>query len=186
MKAVKILMDEHQNILRMLKVIRRLCLQTFNTKEVYYKGYYAAIDFIRNYADKFHHGKEEDILFDKMSTELGEAIKTGPIYGMLAEHDLGRLFVKNLEEALHKAEEGGEEAKLDIIVNAVAYTDLLYRHIEKEDAAIFTFAEKSFNNDLQHWVDAEFENAKERLDSEKTEEKYIALLNELESYVKDL
>lgn len=186
MKAVKVLMDEHQNILRMLKVVRSLCLQTFNTKEVYYKGYYDAIDFIRNYADKFHHGKEEDILFDKMSSELGPAIKQGPIYGMLAEHDLGRLFVKTLEEALHAAEKGSEEAKIDIVANAIAYTDLLHRHIDKEDTAIFTFAESSFNEDMHQEIDNLFEGAKERLDSDATERKYIAMLEALEKYVNNI
>jgi len=93
MKAVKTLRDEHQYILRMLKVVKSLCIHTFNTKEVYYKGYHDAIDFIRNYADKFHHGKEEDILFKVMSSQLGPAIEKGPIFGMLAEHDLGRLFL---------------------------------------------------------------------------------------------
>ncbi|AKL94248.1 hypothetical protein CACET_c07380 [Clostridium aceticum] len=186
MKAVKTLMDEHQNILRMLKVIRKLCLQTFYTKEVYYQGYYDAIDFIRNYADKFHHGKEEDILFEKMSSELGTAIKQGPIYGMLAEHDLGRLFIQNLENALKKAKEGSEEAKLDIVANATAYMDLLYRHIDKEDTAIFTFAETSFDDAMHQEIDQLFEDAKERLDSIATEKKYIALLEVLENYVNNL
>ncbi|SET67952.1 Hemerythrin-like domain-containing protein [Natronincola peptidivorans] len=186
MKAVKVLMDEHQNILRMLKVIRKLSLQTFETKEVYYKGYYDAIDFIRNYADKFHHGKEEDILFDKMSSELGTAIKQGPIFGMLAEHDLGRLFVKTLEEALDAAKQGSEEAKLDIVANAIAYTDLLYRHIDKEDTAIFTFADNSLDSDMHQEIDNLFEAAKERLDSEATEKKYVGMLEDLEKYVDNL
>lgn len=186
MKAVKILMEEHQNILRMLKVIRNLCLHTFNAKEVYYKGFYQSIDFIRNYADKFHHGKEEDILFDKMSSELGPAIQKGPIYGMLAEHDLGRLFIKNLEEALKKAEDGIEESKIDIIANAIAYTDLLYRHISKEDTAIFTFAKKSLKDEIHQEIDKLFENAKETLDSENTESKYLSLLQELEDYTNSL
>lgn len=186
MKAVKVLMEEHQNILRMLKVIRQLCLHTFNTKEVYYKGFYDAIDFIRNYADKFHHGKEEDILFDKMSSELGPAIKQGPIYGMLAEHDLGRLFVKNLEEALQKVKDGSKENIIDVIANAIAYTDLLHRHIDKEDTAIYTFLEKQLNQEIHQEIDELFEDAKEKLNSEATEKKYVAMLEALETYVEGL
>lgn len=183
MKAVQTLRDEHQNILRMLKVVKSLCIHTFNTKEVYYKGYYDAIDFIRNYADKFHHGKEEEILFEKMSSELGPAIKQGPIFGMLAEHDLGRLFVKNLENALIESEKGNDNAKVDIIANATAYTDLLYRHIDKEDNAIFNFAESQLKAETHKQLNDEFEKAKERLNSDDTEKKYVALLEELEAYV---
>jgi len=186
MNAVKTLRDEHQNILRMLKVVKSLCIHTFNTKDVYYKGYYDAIDFIRNYADKFHHGKEEDILFVKMSSELGPAIQKGPIFGMLAEHDLGRLFIKNLEDALIEAEKGNDDAKVDIIANATAYTDLLNRHIDKEDNAIFNFAESQLNAEVHEQLNVDFENAKERLNSDATETKYVALLKELEAYVSSL
>ncbi len=186
MKAVQTLRDEHQNILRMLKVVKSLAIHTFNTKDVYYKGYYDAIDFIRNYADKFHHGKEEDILFKKMSSELGEAIEKGPIYGMLAEHDLGRLFIKNMENALIEAEKGNNDAKVDIIANATAYTDLLYRHIDKEDNAIFNFAENQLKAKSHEELNSDFEEAKIRLNSDETERKYVAILEELESYVKAL
>lgn len=186
MKAVKTLRDEHQYILRMLKVVKTLSIHTFNTKEVYYKGYRDAIDFIRNYADKFHHGKEEDILFEKMSEELGQAIKQGPIYGMLAEHDLGRLFIKNLEDALLEVENGKEDAKVDVIANATAYTDLLYRHIDKEDNAIFNFAESKLSPETHNQLNTEFEKAKERLNSEEVEKKYVALLGELEAYINSL
>lgn len=183
MEAVKILKEEHQHILRMLDVLRALSLHTFYTKEVYYKGYRDAIDFVRNYADKFHHGKEEDILFKTMSEELGQAIEQGPIYGMLAEHDLGRLFMKNLEDALIEAENGKEEAKIDIIANAIAYTDLLHRHIDKEDKAIFTFAENKLKAETIEDLNREFEKAQENLNSKEVEMKYFTLLEELEAYV---
>jgi len=186
MKAIQVLMDEHKYILRMLKVIRGLCIHAYKTKEVYYEGFHKGIDFVRNYADKFHHGKEEDILFEVMSAELGPAIKQGPIYGMLAEHDLGRLFIKTLEEALFAAEKGNEEAKVDIIANAICYTDLLYRHIDKEDNAIFTFANDKLNEAVLAEMDESFEKAKGPLKSDETEGKYVALLEELEAYVAKL
>ncbi len=183
MKAIQTLKDEHQYILRMLKVVRKLSIHTFNTKEVYYEGFHKAIDFIRNYADKFHHGKEEDILFNVMSTELGEAIKIGPIYSMLAEHDLGRLFIKTLEESLFDAEKGKEEAKVDIISNAICYTDLLYRHIDKEDNAIFNFAADKLSQETLEKMEIDFNKTQEDLNKEETERKYVQLLTELEAYV---
>jgi len=186
MKATEVLVSEHVNIKRMLKIVRKLCTQVFFKHEVYYEGFYDAIDFIRNYADKFHHGKEEDIYFLSMSTELGPAIKQGPIFGMLAEHDLGRLFIKNLEESLHKAKDGNDEAKIDIVSNAICYTDLLYRHIDKEDNAIFTYAESSLSQEAKDLVDVDFENSVERLNSLETERKYMALLEKLEKYVESI
>ncbi|MDR5659421.1 hemerythrin domain-containing protein [Serpentinicella sp. ANB-PHB4] len=186
MKATEVLVSEHKNILRILTVVKKLCIEVYNTKKVHYEGFFDAIDFIRNYADKFHHGKEEDILFDKMSAELGVEIKNGPIYGMLAEHDLGRLFIKNLEDALLRSKEGHDNAEIDIIANATCYTDLLHRHIDKEDTAIFTFAERSFDQKTKEIVDEAFEASKIRLNSDETEAKYVALLEKLEQYTQDI
>ncbi|WP_034328051.1 hemerythrin domain-containing protein [Alkaliphilus transvaalensis] len=186
LKAIQTLKDEHVYILRMLKVVRKLSIHTLNTKEVYYEGFHKAIDFIRNYADKFHHGKEEDLLFEVMSNELGEAIKTGPIYGMLAEHDLGRLFIKTLEEALWAAEKGNEEAKVDIIANAICYTDLLFRHIDKEDNAIFNFGAEKLSQEALEAMEVEFHKIQDQLDYLETERKYVELLSELEEYVAKL
>ncbi|KAB3529269.1 hemerythrin domain-containing protein [Alkaliphilus serpentinus] len=186
MSSINVLVDEHKKILRMLKVVRTLSLHTFNTKEVYDQDFYLAIDFIRNYADKFHHGKEEDILFDYMSSELGQAIKIGPIYGMLAEHDLGRLFIKSLEDALKAAEAGNEEAKVDIVANAICYTDLLHRHIDKEDNAIFTFAASKLSKESLDKMNKDFEAARDRLKSDEVEKKYTSILEDLENYVNKL
>ncbi len=59
---------------------------------------------------------------------------------MLIEHDLSRLYIANLEKALDEYENGNDEARLDIIANAISYTDLLDRHIEKENNALYKFA----------------------------------------------
>ena len=45
--------------------------------------------FFRDFADKCHHGKEEDRLFVKM-VEAGFLQNSGPIAVMLSEHDAGR------------------------------------------------------------------------------------------------
>ena len=129
MKSVEIMVNEHNNIKRVLKVMRMLCYKVLKNEEIDLTLFDKIIDFIRNYADKHHHCKEEDIFFKKMSVELKGKIGEGPIIGMLTEHDQGRLFVKNLENALVKVKNGDEEAKIDLIANAVCYTDLLYRHI---------------------------------------------------------
>jgi len=36
------------------------------------KIFFSIIDFVRNYTDKHHHGKEESMLFNRMANELGE------------------------------------------------------------------------------------------------------------------
>ncbi|ETI89870.1 MAG: hypothetical protein Q607_CBUC00100G0001, partial [Clostridium butyricum DORA_1] len=86
-------------------------------------------------------------LFNKMVENLGVLGEKLVKHGMLVEHDFGRLYVKNLEEALKKVKAGDEEAKLDLIANAISYCDLLTRHIDKEDRVVYTFAKRELKEE---------------------------------------
>lgn len=178
MKAIEIMNEEHKYILRMLQVIRKCCFKILNNEEVIYEDFDNIIDFIRNYADNHHHKKEEKILFIKMVEELGEAAEKAVNHGMLVEHDLGRLHVRELVSALEKVKAGEEEAKLDVIANAISYTHLLMRHIDKEDRVIYKFAERNLNDEVMKFIDDECENYE--INNEEIKTKYISILEDLE------
>ena len=133
MDAIDLMMNEHKYILRGLKVFRKLSIEILNTNTVDFVSYEKMILFVRNYADKHHHNKEEVVLFKKMETQLGEKMVKGPLSGMYIEHDLGRQHIKLLEEALIRVKNGDLDSQVDIIANSICYSDLLTRHIDKED-----------------------------------------------------
>lgn len=147
MNAIELMMDEHKNIKEMLKVVRKACFSILEGEEVNYEDFYKMIHFIRNYADSHHHKKEEIMLFNRMVDEIGDTAEKVIKYGMLVEHDLGRLYVTNLNEALEALKNGNAEAKLDVIANAVSYTNLLERHIHKEDNVIYKFAQRELKKE---------------------------------------
>ncbi|WP_315117161.1 hemerythrin domain-containing protein [uncultured Clostridium sp.] len=182
MNAIELMVEEHKNIKRMLKVIRRYCYKVLKDENVDYNDFYRIIDFVRNYADKHHHSKEENILFTLMDEEF-EMGKKGPITGMLIEHDLGRLYMHNLELALKELENGNEEAKLDVIANAISYTDLLNRHIDKEDSIIYTFAERSLSEKSKDILNTRSREVEEKANQTGVQNKYISLIEELEKKV---
>ena len=178
MNAIEIMMEEHNYIRRMLKVIRKACFKVLKDEDINYDDFYSIIRFIRNYADGHHHNKEEIILFNRMVENLGVLGEKTIKYGMLVEHDLGRLYVKNLEEALKNLKEGNEEAKLDIIANAISYTDLLTRHADKEDNVIYKFAERELNKDILDIIDKECVNYEDENTTVRDEN--IKILEDLE------
>jgi hemerythrin-like domain-containing protein len=155
MNAIDLMMEEHKYILRMLKVVRKACYAVLRGADVNYEDFYLIIDFIKNYADGHHHNKEEIMLFNRMVDNLGALGEKTIKYGMLVEHDLGRLYIKNLNEALEKVKNGDEEAKLDVIANAISYTELLQRHIDKEDNVIYKFAQRELKSDVLELVNME-------------------------------
>lgn len=179
MNAIELMVSEHENIKNMLSVIRRMCIKVLNNEDINYEDFYKVIDFVRNYSDKHHHAKEENILFKKMGEELGERIAKGPIAGMLVEHDLGRLYMSNLEVALEKFNKGDKDARVDIIANAVSYTDLLTRHIEKEDTTIYTFAQRALSRSAMEDIEEKC-NEVEIIAAEKAlQKKYKDMREEL-------
>lgn len=181
MNGIDLMIDEHKYIKRMLKVMRRACIGIMNGKEIPYDDFAEMIGFIRNFADKHHHEKEELILFNKMIDEIGEVAKKTIKFGMLVEHDLGRMYVLNLEEALAKyREENDDDAKLDIIANAVSYTNLLNRHIDKEDTAIFMFAKRQLSEGAIDKVNEECRAYEEKKAESGVQDKYINMLKAME------
>ncbi len=136
----KILSEEHQNILKVIDVVMDECEQMENGKEINRGFFKDVIYFIKNYADGFHHAKEEDVLFKTMLEDTGN-MHCNPIPVMLHEHDEGRTYVKGMEEALLQ----NDVKKL--IKNACGYGYLLQEHIYKEDNILYPMAEEGLNDE---------------------------------------
>ncbi len=181
MKCIELMKEEHQNILRMLAVIRKKCYAILKGEPINVEDFYKIIDFVKNYADRHHHGKEENMLFNRMILELGETAEKLVKHGMLVEHDTGRLYIQDLEEALKRVEAGEDEARVDVVANAIAYTQLMKRHIEKEDKVVYTYAEKNMQNATLDAINSECEAYERSETARQAKEKYIPLLEELES-----
>jgi hemerythrin-like domain-containing protein len=180
MDAIALMVEEHKNIKRMLRVIRKACLEIMNGSEIDYDDFENIIDFVRNYADKHHHGKEEKILFNRMVDKIGGTAEKLVKFGMLVEHDRGRFHIKQLEEAIDRVKALDSEAKLDVIANAITYADLLNRHIDKEDNVVYAFAKRELSVETLKEVDAECKLLEEETELNGLQNKYINILEGLE------
>ncbi|MDD5934515.1 MAG: hemerythrin domain-containing protein [Clostridiales bacterium] len=180
MNSVQIMMEEHQNILRMVKVIRKACFQIMEKREMNQDDFHKMIDFIRTYADTHHHGKEEKIMFKQMQDRLGRIGENLITHGMLVEHDLGRLHMQELEAAMERVKAGDEESYLDVIANAISYTHLIERHIKKEDELVYPFGEKNLGQEVMDQINAETAKFEEAAMAAGTQDKYMTVLTDLE------
>jgi len=180
MKSIDIMVKEHDNILRMLKVVRKACYGLLKGGEPDYEDFYDMIDFIKGYADSHHHGKEEKFLFKEMQENLGKLAENLISHGMLVEHDYGRLYIRELTEALKRVKNGDEESKLDVISNAIGYTSLLERHIAKENNAVYGFGERNLPKEILAALDAKSEEFEKAAEEKRTQKYYLDLLDRLE------
>lgn len=134
-----ILSDEHQIILTVIQKVLAECRKIENGARLEPEFFSQVVDFIRNYADKFHHAKEEDILFKAMLENTGN-LHCNPIPVMLLEHEDGRAYVQGMEEGL------SENDPDKIIQHAIAYCYLLQEHIYKEDNILYPMAEEALSD----------------------------------------
>ena len=179
--SIEILIEEHENITRMLQVLRTMCRQILEGGEVVTEDFREGISFIRHYADRHHHGKEEKFLFPEMTGHLGGPAQKLITHGMLVEHDLGRGHVLALETALTDYEkEPTADHKLDILAGAMAYVNLLTGHIDKENQVVFTFAQRQLPGEVLEEVDQACRAYEKEEKNKEVRESYLALLKRLE------
>lgn len=180
MNSIEIMVHEHDNIMKFNKAVRNACIQILEGDEPCPEDFHKMISFIRNYADKHHHGKEELILFKEMLNHLGKIAVNLITHGMLVEHDLGRLYTSELEAAVNEySSTKSIDSKLDIVANAIGYTKLLERHIDKENKLVYTYAEKNLSKDILEDVNKRVEDFQKQAKENNIEETYLTILDEL-------
>lgn len=149
------LVNEHRLILRMIALLERNAPRTSDGSYTNWQFYLDGIDFIRNFADRFHHAKEEDVLFEALVNN-GMPRENSPVAAMLMEHDQGRAFVKAMETAVLAVLAGQPGTEQAIADNALAYAALLREHIEKEDEILYPLAERIIPEEMRDAIIARY------------------------------
>lgn len=174
-KATGQLRAEHEGIKLMIQILEKAVSNMDNAKV---EDLEKMIEFIKVFADKCHHAKEETLLFPALE-EAGVPNEGGPIGVMLMEHDMGRSFVAAMSEALEKMKAGDKGAGNDFKENAQGYGNLLTSHIEKENNILFHMAEMSFSKEKDEELFEGFEKVEiEKIGKGKHDE-FHALLDRL-------
>ena len=176
MQARGPLMIEHRLIERMISVIKDALLQievTHRTDPVFID---IAVDFIRIYADRTHHGKEEDILFRELSKRSVSAEDKNVMEELIEEHIFGRQTTKALVEANTRYRNGDESALADISSKLQTLVEFYPKHIEKEDKIFFPASRVYFTDQEDQAMLVEFWE----FDRKMIHEKYKSVVEGLE------
>ncbi len=176
MVATKQLRDEHEGILTMLEMIDRMVAEP----QLAVDRFEQALEFLKIFADRCHHGKEEDLLFPALEAK-GVSRDNGPIGVMLSEHQQGRGFIKGMNDGLGQYQDGNSGALAAIRENAHAYTQLLRNHIDKENNILFMMAERILTRQEQEELLAEFEVIETERIGAGRHEQFHRLLEEMEA-----
>jgi hemerythrin-like domain-containing protein len=178
MVIIEQLKEEHQSILLMLKVMEAVCKKLEAGEDIKMDDLNDMVKFIKEFADKSHHLKEEDLLFPAME-EVGIPSEGGPISVMLSEHITGREYVKGLSLGIIDYEKGNSSAADQIIENARNYALLLSNHIYKEDNVLYPMAEMHIPKEKQDELLKQFEIVNSKKIGLDKQKELLNILNKL-------
>ena len=163
MDPIDVLMDEHQTILEVLDAMdgyaARINDQGADPADL--RGF---TDFLRGFADTYHHGKEEEILFTSLVAN-GFPRDSGPIAVMLYEHEESRKNVRalvRLAELADRPAAWDDAERIKIATYARSYSSLLRSHIEKEDHILYPMARRHLPAPQMEGIRLEFDSFEEQ------------------------
>lgn len=179
MKAIEILVKEHDSILRMIEITKTI-LNNEDKTAIDIDHVEKIVDFIKNFADKYHHLKEEDVLFLEMEKQ-GLSRDDCPLSVLLYEHELGRDFIKKVDEGIEKYKLGDVSAFAQIQENLRFYCLLLENHIAKENDVLYPMSERIIPENILSAMSDDFEKSIE----DEYYDEYLKLVEELSKIYKN-
>jgi len=172
-KAIDELTHDHDAILSALNILDAMVGRLGSAGAPSAEDLRSFIGFLKEFADKCHHGKEEGILFPAL-TDAGMPQQGGPVAVMLTEHVEGRSLIKEMEQAVPGA--------VDVTAFTQAargYVDLLRAHIAKENDVLFPMAERFLAAPELEKIHAQFEQHEETVIGHGRHEELHAMLKDL-------
>jgi len=160
-------MIEHRLIERMIKIVRDEAANIEKTGKADVLLIDTAVDFIRTYADRCHHGKEEDILFRDLRNKNLSSDHKRILNELIEEHVQARSMTRALVAARDRYAKGDTGAAKDIAGFMKALSDFYPVHIAKEDKDFFIPCMDYFTRQEQDKMLEEFDTFDKNLIHEK-------------------
>lgn len=174
-RASEELRHEHESIKIALSVLDDIATKIQQSENVDVQDLKELVEFVVLFADKNHHGKEEDLYFPSLE-EAGIPKDGGPIGVMLAEHEQGRSNIRAMRESVSE-----QNADLQTFANAAfSYVALMRNHIEKENNILFMMGDRMIPGGIQTELLTKFREHEEKVLDEEKYNELQALLVKLE------
>lgn len=160
MKSTDILRSEHEVILDVLSALESIAADVSKRGALDTASAEQALDFLCNFTDRCHHGKEEQLFFPALAAR-GLPREVGPLAVMLDDHEQGRTLLARMRTTLADAQ-GNPTRAAEFATAAQAYVALMRDHIDKENGVLFPMGDGMLNAIEQAALTSSFEQFEHR------------------------
>lgn len=161
MTALDKLKDDHKLIRRYLDNLLLAHDFLVEREEVPVSVFEKTLDFSKNFMNKYHHHREEYILFLKLAEKKGGSIDP-QIVSLRDQHERSRNLVSQIKEALRGYKSGDEVAGARLAENVGYYVSLERQHVNRENHVFYPMAKEAFSDEEMAEFDAEFKKIEEK------------------------
>lgn len=176
--ATETLRTEHKAIISMLEATEAVARNIGSGMLPSAETLQGLLEFFKVFADRCHHGKEEDLLFPLLERK-GLPHAGGPVGVMLFEHEQGRDLIRQMSDAADRFSAGDQAAAQSWARAASGYAALLRSHIQKENNILFVMAERLLTSTEQSELAEDFEKLEVEKMGEGTHERLHQLMHRL-------
>ena len=163
MKFIGPLMVEHRLIERIVPVLQKAIEKIDRDSQADPEFLVAAVDFFRVYADRLHHGKEENILFREMKKKELSPEDRKMLDELENDHKIARENVGALHKSAWEYARGDAAQLMEIRQRLETLAGLYEPHIKTEDNVFFPASGKYFSAEEQEVMFKEGEEFDKKL-----------------------
>ena len=156
MRPTDLLKGEHDDVRGLLKVLQAMIVRLVEGRRVDLEDLEWTFEFNRDYVDRFHHGREEYILYPALKDE---GVPECPLSELFAEHEVTRSLAKAIRGHIedYKQQDASSKIPPEIIEGCLSYTDLLLDHMDTEEKIFFPLADECFTKEAQERMAEKFQ-----------------------------
>jgi len=151
MKSTAHLHQDHQFILRALRILDEMACRVETGEKLRTPDAERLMVFLRGFADRFHQGKEEGVLFPALLQDRAQSHHP-ELYAAIFQHDRHRSLLDGLEEAIRTGN------SREFIYFARRLRQILSEHVEDEEQNLFELANLMLSSSQDQTVNADMES----------------------------
>ena len=177
MKAIEILVDEHDLIMRGLDLLTAAAEKIVRGQNPPREFFEKATEFTFNFTNKYHHYKEEIVMFRQLA-QKHEGKIDAEIKRLRSEHDTLHSLMNEISYSLNAYAEGQDSEVRRLHRNLCEYIDTLNHHVTAENKIFYPLAAKYLSDAEKTALMAEFDRA--GAEEPEAMKKYGAIIDDME------